>query len=292
MSEKLSRRKFVKLSSIAAALGSTTSIAGATNSTTPPTTQSEGIDEKIEELILNREVEQVSKILNEYGISNACTKKYAKYNQERGMVESTAVPLQGGQTVVQPTDEWDDSSSEFSRSTYHKNKDTDLWGTSLDWDLGDGGDNGEGQFEDNRPHDGIQISFSIDDWDHKSADAGTSPDWESDVNCACSKGAKIDKKAGNGIGAIYDDPNNPYMEDLTPAATGAAHTSVWRQDDERDHTLYGSYTHTWSTVDVSGLNFTYDSTPIGIGVGVGSDSWEQNIDHIVTSDNNVKVDKY
>ncbi|WP_128477163.1 hypothetical protein [Halorussus pelagicus] len=292
MSKKYSRRMFVKISGVACTSVGATQVVGAADTTTHPTTQSEGIDAKIENLIRNNKIEQVSKILDEYGISNACTKKLVDYNSETGEAKSVTVPVQGGQTLVQPTDEWDKSSSTVSRSTYHKNSDTDLWGTSLDWELGDGGDAGEGQFEDNRPHDGIQLSFSTDDWDHKSGDAWVSPDWDSNVDCACSKGAQIDNKAGNGIGVIYDDPNNPAMEDITTTTSGSAHMSVWRQDDNRSHTLYGSYTHTWSTADVTGLNFTYDSTPIGVGVGIGSYSWEKKVDHIVKPNNEVEVDRY
>jgi hypothetical protein len=304
MRGNINRRKVLKTAGIAGSMAFTSGIVSVSPQEDSPTTQSEGIDEKLPSLIKSGEIKKASTILNEYGIPNACTKKAAHYNDEQNSLYTSTAELDKGETIsettisdkeetVRPMDEWDKGHSEISRHTYHRNKKEDLWGTSINWYLGDGG-NMEGQAESDEPLDGAQISFSIDDWDHKSKAVSADPDWDNNPGAKDSKGSKVDKKMAKGFAVKYDDPPNPYFvnADPVPRPDGSAGTSVYRVDDSREHTLYGSYTHTWSTVQWNGLNISYNSIPISFGTGWGAHNWDVNIDHIVKPNNEVEADRY
>lgn len=286
----------------AALMGTSTALlsrVGTARDTVTATVRSEGIQSRATELAHAGELRQLSRLLDQYSIPNELTRKEAQPDRVRKSIKTRTSVFNDGEkqllsqeSNLSTQDEWDKDDSSFNRATYYVDKSEDLWETVFEWDLGDGGDAGEGQFESNTPHDGIQISFSTNDWDHNSIAAEARPKWDPDRPCSCSAGSDIEEKSPHGIGAIYDDPNNPYFEDILVNASGSARTQMYRTDDERPHTLYGTYKHTWSTVNVTGVSFGMKNTPISIGVGADVYSWNANVDHIVKPNDEVVTDRY
>lgn len=127
------------------------STAGTARETVTPTVHSEGIRSRVTELSRAGEFRQLSRLLDQYGIPNELTRKETQPDRITKSVKTRTSVFNNGekQQLSQesgPTtlDEWDKDDSSFNRGTYYVNEGDDLWETVFEWDLGDGGDAGEG----------------------------------------------------------------------------------------------------------------------------------------------------